>query len=70
MMLCVLRLSLFLLFLVVGMLWIIHRVMQSSTFFPLNGLPCYQIAHVYHVTQLADILRRRNSLKEPFRLFV
>ena len=70
MMLCVLRLSLFLLFLVVGMLGIIHRVMQSSTFLPLNGLPCYQIAHVYHVTQLADILRCRNSFKEPFGLFV
>ena len=59
-----------LLLLVICMLRIIYRVVQSSTFLSLYGLSCYQITDIYHITEFAYILRCRHTLKEAFCLLI
>ena len=60
----------FLLFSVVGVLRIVHGIVQSAAFLPLYGLPGYQVADVDHVAQFADVLRRLHPFEEVFRLLI
>ena len=43
-------------FLVVSVLGIIHRVVQSPALLALNGLTCDEITHIDHVSEFADVL--------------
>ena len=47
---------------------IIHCEMQSTTFLAFHRLTHYQITHVYHVSQFADVLGGLHALEQVFRL--
>lgn len=50
--------------------WIVDIVVQSTAFMSLNCLSSDEVAHVYHIAQLADITCRLHSAEEVFRLFI
>ena len=57
-------------FLVVSVLGIIHRVVQASALFALDGLSCDEIAHIDHIAQFADILGGLDALEEFLCLLI
>lgn len=56
--------------LVIGMFWIINRIVQSSAFFSFNGLSGDKIAHINHISEFADIFCCFHSFKEFFSFFI
>ena len=58
------------LILVVGVFGVVNRVVQPTTFLSFHGLSGDEIAHVYHVSQFADVAGGFDALEEFLGFFI